>query len=122
MSASPEIPIQTGQPPEFYPKLRVTMKNLPVAFPRDLVAPILALGRETIDPFERLKTFPRFGEEPLSEEHIVRLKERLSIEPMELRQTRRGFRMRADRYCRFLLAVAETTPVPEWMRWRRETA
>jgi hypothetical protein len=119
MIISPEMP---GQNPDSRPhiKLRVTTADLPMAFPHDQVRAILALGGRFIDPFETLKAFEVFKEYPLSEEHMIMLNPRLSLDThLELRQTRKGLRMPAERYCRFLLAVAETVPGSDKEIWKQ---
>jgi hypothetical protein len=110
MPTSPETSAQTSQKPEFYRLPRVTIKKLPIIYSREQVAAVLALGRKTIDPLKELERFEPYKGHPLSEEHMARLKSRLSVDPMELTQTKEGLRMRANRYCRFLLAVSETAP------------
>jgi hypothetical protein len=113
MPTPPETSSPTGQEPEFHIMPHVTVRNLPVIYSRNQVEAVLALGRKIIDPLRELRRFEAYQEHPLSEEHMRRLNLRLAADEMELTQTKKGLRMRANRYCRFLLAVAETTPGSE---------
>jgi hypothetical protein len=119
MLTSPENP-NTHSPRTFEIKRKITIGDLPTnnigtpIYPRAQVEAILALKGKLINPFETLRIFEEYRDNPISEEHMTRLIPRLRADiHLGLKRARNGREMMpANKYCRFLLAVAITVPFP----------